>query len=119
MAKKILVVDDHPDLLELMQAKLEAHHFEVLTANSGLEGLEKIAQVRPDMVIVDIMMPGMSGPAMVEVIKQKPEFKDIPCVYLTALLGKEEGVQKKEDQVLLSKECSDDELFKTIYDVLS
>ena len=59
--KKILVVDDEPSVLKVLRRRLESKGYDVITAEDGLEGLEKASEQRPDLIISDIMMPTMDG----------------------------------------------------------
>ncbi len=61
MAGKVLLVDDEPDINLVLKARLEAEGYQVATAKNGLEALEKFAIERPDLIITDVMMPGLSG----------------------------------------------------------
>ena len=91
MTKKILVVDDEEDILVILQSRLLYRGYEVLTATTGVRALEIIQLVRPDLIILDIMMPRMDGIQLSETLRQKDSTKMIPIIFLTAL-------QKKEDE---------------------
>jgi CheY-like chemotaxis protein len=83
--KYILVVDDDPDLVETVAMMLESKGCEVGMAYDGIEGEESIKQRRPDLVILDIMMPRKDGYVMCAELKSKPETRDIPIILLTAV----------------------------------
>jgi DNA-binding response OmpR family regulator len=86
MAKKyILVVDDDPDLVETVAMMLESRGFEVGRAYDGIEGEESIKERRPDLVILDIMMPRKDGYVLCAELKANEETVDIPVVLLTAV----------------------------------
>ncbi|VBB44085.1 Response regulator receiver domain protein [uncultured Desulfatiglans sp.] len=86
MAKHyILVVDDDPDLVETVAMMLESKGCEVGRAYDGVEGEESIEQRRPDLVILDVMMPRKDGYVLCAELKSKDETKDIPVVLLTAV----------------------------------
>jgi DNA-binding response OmpR family regulator len=86
MAKKyILVVDDDPDLVETVAMMLESRGFEVGRAYDGIEGEESIKERRPDLVILDIMMPRKDGYVLCAELKANEETADIPVVLLTAV----------------------------------
>ncbi len=86
MAQKyILVVDDDPDLVETVAMMLESKGCEVGRAYDGLEGEESIKQRRPDLVILDIMMPRKDGYVLCAELKAKEQTRDIPVVLLTAV----------------------------------
>jgi len=80
--KKVLVVDDEPDTLELVKLVLESGGFETLLAASGTQALEQIERTRPDLVLLDIMMPDMDGWDVFRKIKEKDP--KIPIAILTA-----------------------------------
>ena len=84
MTKKIMVVDDEPDILFTVGQMLEVNGYEVIKAVDGKECLDKLNEVTPDLVLLDIMMPEMSGWDVAAKIKEKPEWSNIPIVFLTA-----------------------------------
>ena len=83
--KYILVVDDDPDLVETIALMLESKGCEVGKAYDGIEGEESIRERRPDMVILDIMMPRKDGYVLCAELKANDETKDIPVILLTAV----------------------------------
>lgn len=87
MSKKqlILVVDDDPDLVKSVSTKLQSLDFRTSEAYDGLEAWEKIKQERPDMVILDVMMPEKNGYELCNELKTDPLYKAIPVVLLTAV----------------------------------
>lgn len=80
----VLVVDDDATIRRLLQITLETEGFAVVTANDGNEGLERARSDRPDLVLLDIMMPGMDGLQVCHTLKNDPESKDTPIVLLSA-----------------------------------
>jgi DNA-binding response OmpR family regulator len=82
---RILLVDDEPDLVDTIQCRLEANSFDVITACDGQEGLEKAADERPDLILLDTNMPVMNGHEMLEQLRKRPDIKDIPVIMCTAL----------------------------------
>jgi DNA-binding response OmpR family regulator len=83
--KYILVVDDDPDLVETVAVMLESKGCEVGRAYDGIEGEESIKERRPDLVILDIMMPRKDGYILCAELKAKEETRDIPVILLTAV----------------------------------
>jgi DNA-binding response OmpR family regulator len=81
---KVLLVDDDPVILKLLQVNFEMEGYTVLTANDGVEGLEKARAERPDIVLLDIMMPRMDGLQVTEALKADDETKGIPIILLSA-----------------------------------
>jgi len=78
----ILVVDDDTDLVEALSMKLESENFTVAKAYDGVEGFEKIKQQRPDLVILDVMMPRKDGYQLCDELKNDDAYKGIPVVVL-------------------------------------
>jgi two-component system, OmpR family, alkaline phosphatase synthesis response regulator PhoP len=83
--KRILIADDEPDILEIVQYNLQKEGYEVQTANNGKEAVEKVNAFKPDLAILDIMMPGMTGVEVCKLLRSKPEYNDMLIVFLTAL----------------------------------
>jgi DNA-binding response OmpR family regulator len=99
MTKKILVVDDEPAQLRLSEQVLKSNGYQVLMANSGQESLRMIVDQKPDLVILDVMMPGIDGWQTCSCVR---ELTDIPIIMLT---GKRTG----EDDIVRGLECGADE----------
>ncbi|HOI29511.1 MAG TPA: response regulator [Melioribacteraceae bacterium] len=83
--KKILVIDDYPDNVFLLQDRLEHEGFEVIKAYDGEMGIHKAFNEQPDLILLDIMMPGVSGYDVCKTLSMKDETKLIPIILLTAL----------------------------------
>jgi two-component system, cell cycle response regulator len=101
--KKILIVDDEPLNLKLLQAHLVQSKYEVHCARSGSEALEKAAQVSPDLILLDVMMPGMDGYEVTRKLKEDPQSRDIPIILITALGGQDDklkGLEAGADEFL-------------------
>jgi len=84
MAPRILVVDDEPDLLELVRLSLSEAGFAVETAETGREALEKLQRGAPDLVVLDLMLPDMSGTEVCRWLRSRPEGADLLVLMLTA-----------------------------------
>jgi CheY-like chemotaxis protein len=82
--KTILIVDDQPFFVTLQQNLLKQQGYRVLAATNGAEGLARAKQYKPDLILLDIEMPGMDGFAVCEKLKQDEELKQIPVIILTA-----------------------------------
>lgn len=93
MSLKILAIDDHPDTIQLIELALQRHGYEVFGALSGPEGLEIAERERPDLILLDMMMPGMDGNAVCRVIRQDSELAATPIIMFTA---KSQAVDKKD-----------------------
>ena len=83
--KKILIADDEPDILEVVQYNLVKEGYEVITAKDGDDALTKAKSTHPQLIILDIMMPKKSGVEVCEILRSHPAFKDTIIIFLTAL----------------------------------
>ena len=82
--KKILVVDDEVQMVEILRSRLEANGYSVIPAHDGLEALEKVKSEKPDMILLDILMPRMDGSQFLQRMKQEGLLGDVPVIVLTA-----------------------------------
>ncbi len=87
MNGKILVVDDEPDLLDLLDYNLKADDYEVFTAKDGWEAVLQARTKLPDLVLLDVMLPGLDGFTVCEELRRHPETGKIPVIMLTAFRG--------------------------------
>ena len=110
MTARILIVDDTPLNVKLLHAKLTHEYYVVSTAENGPEALEKIEQDKPDLVLLDVMMPGMNGFEVCERIKANPDTANLPVVMVTAL-------SEMSDRVRGLQAGADDFLTKPINDM--
>lgn len=84
MAKTVLVVDDQPEYRVVISKTLEQRNFKIFEANDGLEGLQAVKDLEPDLIICDIFMPNMDGLQMLEELAKDPDTSEIPFIFLTA-----------------------------------
>ncbi len=84
MGKKILVIDDEVDLVDTITFRLEAAGYSVISANNGQEGLKKARDEKPDLILLDVMMPNLDGYQVCRMLKFDARFEDIPIIMLTA-----------------------------------
>ena len=117
--KKILIIDDEPDLVDLVTNRLVSNNFEVFSASNGEEGLARLNDINPDLLILDVCMPKMDGYTFIRELRQLEEGGDTPVIMLTAKdrmedLFKIEGIS---DYVL--KPFDSEVLIKTINKVLN
>jgi two-component system, OmpR family, alkaline phosphatase synthesis response regulator PhoP len=82
---KILVADDEPDIIEFISYNLKKENYEVVSASDGLEAVKVAKETKPDLILLDIMMPKLDGMGACEHIRALPEFKNTIIVFLTAL----------------------------------
>ena len=92
-APKILVVDDQPVNVRLLQRKLERESMHVITAGSGAEALDKVAVAKPDLILLDVMMPEMDGVEVCRRLKEMPGTEDIPVIFITARDSRENKLE--------------------------
>jgi two-component system phosphate regulon response regulator PhoB len=85
MRRKVLVVEDDPDQLEVTRMSLKAAGFAIGTASNGIDALKKAQTVSPDLILLDILMPGMDGFAVCETLRENPTTASIPVLMLTGL----------------------------------
>ncbi|MGE0488437.1 MAG: response regulator transcription factor [Vulcanimicrobiota bacterium] len=119
--QKVLVVDDEPHILRSLATYLEMENFDVTTASSGFEALEKVDESIPDLVVLDVMMPGMDGFEVLDKIRAGAQTADIPVIMLTAKDQSEDvmtGYQKGATSYLV-KPFNLDELVDTIHQVFA
>ena len=88
MPKKILIVDDDPDLVEAVTMILESKKYDVVAAYGGIEGLDKAKTEKPDLIVLDVMMPDKDGYAVCKELKADPQLNKIPVLLLTAVVSR-------------------------------
>lgn len=116
----ILIVDDNPQNIELLQAFLEALPVKVITAQDGVEALDMVSQNRPDLILLDIMMPRMSGYQVCRKLKSDPATRDIQVLMVTALneLGDVEQAAESGTDDFISKPVNKVELLTRVRSLL-
>jgi DNA-binding response OmpR family regulator len=85
--KRILVIDDEMDFVKMLQARLRIEGYEVLVAEDGIRGIQTARKEKPDLIILDIMMPGLDGHSVCDTLKRSVLTWSIPVIYLTAKTG--------------------------------
>ena len=111
--KKILIVDDERDALFILEKELTARGYSVIAADNGSSALNLAKSEHPDLIILDIWMPGMDGPEVAAKLMEDPKTKDIPVIFLTCLFQKREGEEQGRvvaGKVLIAKPYSIDGL---------
>lgn len=123
MNKRILVVDDDPAFTRMIKLNLEqTGRYEVRTENMGLRAIEAAREFRPDLILLDVMMPGMLGSEIATKLQADPELRAIKFVFLTAFVTKGEE-QRSEGQIgghtFIAKPISADDLCRLVGEHLS
>ena len=119
--KKIMVVDDEESLRELIRAIFENEGFEVIDSSSGQECLEKLEKVKPDVILMDMMMPGMSGRETTEKIRDNSKTKNLKVIFLTVARFSETGketLDKLNVSDYVTKPFDNEDLIKKVKKVI-
>lgn len=85
MTPKILLVDDENDFIELLRYKLAGHGYEFIVANDGVHALSQARLCKPDLILLDILLPDLDGLSVCEILKRQPATKNIPVIFMSAL----------------------------------
>jgi two-component system KDP operon response regulator KdpE len=108
---RVLVVDDHPKLLRFIEIDLKLRGFEVMTTTSGEEALKMVMSARPDIVLLDVIMPGMNG---FDVLKKLRNFTQLPVIAFSASPGNKEGALELGANDFINKPFQPDEMARRI-----
>ena len=92
MKAKIFIVEDEPSIVQLVKYNLEKENFKVLVSNNGEEGLQEIKKTEPDLILLDWMLPDLSGIDICKALRKDTKFKNIPIIMLTARTQEEDKV---------------------------
>jgi DNA-binding response OmpR family regulator len=95
--RKVLVIDDEPGIIDIVAANLEGDDFDVLSASDGKAGLEALRSEKPELVVLDVMMPEMDGWEVLRHIEEDPETAGIPVIMLTAKAADEDYIHGLEE----------------------
>lgn len=127
MEKKILIVDDEPEQIDFASTVLEQNGYITISAKNGIEGMEKVKTEKPDLILLDILMPRRGGIAMYQDLRHDEETKDIPVVIVTGATrgGPFEGHMLSQGQDIpapdgyVEKPMNPDTVLKLVSDLLS
>ena len=123
MKKRILMVDDEPALTRMVKLNLErTGNYEVRTENEGAKAIAAAREFKPDLIMLDVMMPGMSGDEIAAQLKEDPELSKIKFIFVTAIVTRNEAGQAGSEiggNVFLAKPIKAEELIATIERVLT
>ncbi|MGO8764770.1 MAG: response regulator [Limisphaerales bacterium] len=87
MAPRILIVDDETDFIELVKFRLADLHYEFLVAYDGVQALSQARQFKPDLILLDILLPDLDGLSVCEILRRQPATRKIPIIFMSALTG--------------------------------
>ncbi len=118
MKKKILVVDDELDVAKALKIRLKANGYNVVLAGDSVQGFMMANKEKPDLIILDIMIPGGGGFVVAERLKQSNATHHIPIIFLTGISGGEDRAYKIGASGYLMKPYQPEKLLETIHDAL-
>ena len=118
--KLILIVDDEKDFVKTTALRLGHEGYEIEEANDGTEALEKVAAKKPDLILLDIMMPGMTGTEVYEKLRAEPDTASIPIIFLTVWERLLPGTVEPDEgrYRFLMKPFDFQKLLQTIHDLI-
>jgi len=120
MAKKVLVIDDEPEMLNLVKFTLERGGFEVSTCDNGRQAWDAITSFKPDLLVLDVMLPGIDGYSLQIKISQEAATKEMPIIVLTALEPSKTLFQKFPQVVgFMTKPFKTEELLEAVQSALA
>jgi CheY-like chemotaxis protein len=116
----ILVIEDEPDFSELLKMRLESNGFSVVAAMDGYQGIQLAHAEKPDLIILDLMLPAGDGASVLEKLKLSADTRHIPIVVLTGMINEEykQKVIAKGVEAYLQKPCDSGVLLNTIKEIL-
>lgn len=109
VVKKILVIDDEEYLVKLLKSRLLINRFDVVTAADGQEGLAVAERERPDLIVLDVLLPLMNGAEFVKALRAHPDLKNTPVVAISAQPGTEELFEKSDICAFVNKPFQPDD----------
>ena len=121
MAKTILIIDDEPDILIMVEARLKKAGYNILKAVNGLEGIDMIMSAKPDLILLDLAMPGIDGYEVCRRSKKDESTKDIPVILFTASVvtaSAEEKVKELKADGFIVKPFDHKELLEKIKSII-
>ncbi len=119
MAKKVLVIDDQLFVLRVIESKLKNGGLEVITAVDGVEGLKKAFKEKPDLIIIDIMMPKVDGFEVYRKLQKDSQTQKIPIIFLTALGEEREELKEIGPAAVITKPFSPRQMLNTVNSILN
>ncbi|MDP2923330.1 MAG: response regulator [Candidatus Omnitrophota bacterium] len=116
LTKKILAVDDEKEVLGYLRSMLQRSNYEVITATSGKEAVVLATEHKPDLILLDIVLPDIDGGDIASLLSKNPVTAKIPIIFLTGILKKEEEVfrTKTGKHLIIAKPVTKEKLLETI-----
>jgi twitching motility two-component system response regulator PilH len=120
MVKRILLIDDSPQILTLYYDVLTAHGFNVITANNGQAGIVAAQKQQPDLILLDVVMPGIDGPETSQQLLADPKTANIPVMFMTSMITEQEEVAARGQggRAFISKGSEPSEIVKKVRQAL-
>lgn len=116
--KKILIADDEEDILDILEKKLKQQNYDILTVANGNEIIDMCKFYKPDLVLLDIIMPGIDGYTIAIKLRKEKEFSNTPIIFMTAKELEYSGIKKRlldiDSTDFIAKPCSFAELLAKI-----
>lgn len=120
MARKILIIDDEPTLVEIIKSRLVASNYEVITAFDGLDGLQKVKSEKPDLIILDVLLPRLDGYQLLHKVREeKPPICDTPVIIISGRQKTKELFDEWEISGFIGKPFDGATLLSKIKDILA
>ncbi len=119
MRKKIIIIDDEPEMSELLKNRLQANGYEVITAANGLEGYARTMVHKPDLIILDVSMPILDGYSFAKEIRTDPQCKHIPILVFTAKAHMKELLAIEGFHNFMIKPFNSEELIQKVREMLT
>jgi DNA-binding response OmpR family regulator len=116
--KKVLVVDDEEDFAKALKIRLKANGYDVVLAHDSIQAIMMASQEKPDLIILDIMIPGEDGFGVTERLKQAEATRPIPIIFLTGVPGGEGRAYRSGASAYIMKPYDPEELLETIHKAL-
>ncbi len=117
---KVLLVDDEPNILVAIEFLLEQQGYKVFKSHNGLEGLQKADEIIPDVILLDVMMPGMDGFEVAQKIRENSKLDFCRIIFLTARGTQEDKIEgyAKGGEIYITKPFDNDALINTVNEVI-
>ncbi len=117
--QKVLIIEDDIPLRDMYQARLEMEDYKVLVASNGEEGLSRATEEKPNLILLDLMMPKISGLDVLDILKSTEATKKVPLIVLTALpTNKTKTLVYGAEDYLVKSECTLEDVVNKVRDVL-